>query len=226
MLKKLINNINKMSQHNLQNEISNDKESLNRVLHFLKLNNNESGYDSWCKNYEKDVSNSGYICPNVVCEALKDTLITDKNQEYKILDVAVGTGINGKLLQAENVKVDGVDRSEGMMSIAKEKNIYQNLYYMDCNKPLEFEDNKYDGIICSGGFSKNQIRAQPAIKEFARLIKKDGIISFTTRSDELEYTDEVNNLVSNNQLKIINIHKFYGMKDKDVNHNLFILKGV
>ena len=75
-------------------------------------------------------------------------------------------------------------------------------------------------------FSKEQIKPQPAIKEFSRLIKKDGVISFTSRSDETEYVEEVNNLVKNNQLKLVDIHKFQGMKETDVHHNLFILKGV
>ena len=226
MLKNLTNEIDKMSQNNIKNDIGQNKESLDRVIHFLKLEDNELGYNEWCENYEKDVSNAGYICPNVVCETLKKTLLVDESKQYKILDVAVGTGINGKLLQKDNIKIDGVDRSEGMMEIAKDKEIYQNLYYMDCNKPLDLEESKYDGIICSGGFSKKQIRAKPAIEEFCRLIKKDGIISFTTRSDELEFVEEVNNLEKNNKLEVLDIKQFQGMKEKDVHHNLFILKGV
>ena len=53
MLKKLFNNITKMSQNNLQNEIGNNKESLDRVLYFLKLKDNESGYDKWCSKIMK-----------------------------------------------------------------------------------------------------------------------------------------------------------------------------
>lgn len=105
----------------------------------------------------------------------------DKKHIDKIVDVACGTGdmiIFWKKIANENQidleKILGVDPSVGMMDIAKQK--LPEVEFIEAqatNMPLE--DSSTDIISISYGI-RNVVQRQEAFDEFARVLKKDGLV--------------------------------------------------
>ena len=58
-------------------------------------------------------------------------------------EVARGTA---EILQLANLRFDGIDFSEGMLDVARTKDIYSDLALADLTKPLEIQSMTYDAI--------------------------------------------------------------------------------
>jgi demethylmenaquinone methyltransferase / 2-methoxy-6-polyprenyl-1,4-benzoquinol methylase len=98
-----------------------------------------------------------------------------------ILDIATGTAdfaIEAMALNPD--KIVGVDISEGMLSIGREKIVKKNLQqhitlsYGDCEK-LEFATNNFDAITCSFGV-RNFEHLQLGLAEMLRILKPNGTL--------------------------------------------------
>lgn len=105
--------------------------------------------------------------------------IADENRTLKVLDVACGTAdftieIAQKL--SPGSVVTGVDISEGMMAIGKEKirkaGISAELYVADC-EALPYEDNTFDRISVGFGV-RNFEHLEVGLKEMYRTLKPEG----------------------------------------------------
>lgn len=99
-----------------------------------------------------------------------------------ILGVGCGSGMTGAALQNAGFKiVDGVDASQGMLNVSKEKNIYRNLIKgrLTDTEIFNIEDGSYDGLLCIGYLTSEHIEVENAIPEFHRLLKHGGIAVYT-----------------------------------------------
>ena len=105
--------------------------------------------------------------------------IADQKRPIKVLDVACGTAdftIEIAQKVAPGSIVTGVDISEGMMAVGKEKikkaGVSAELYVADC-EALPYEDDTFDRI--SVGFSvRNFEHLEIGIKEMFRVLRPDG----------------------------------------------------
>ena len=108
-------------------------------------------------------------------------------KEIIILDVACGTGDMIEIWKKHTHNIYGIDPSKEMLKVAKNRfpdiSFYQN-YAVD----LPFEDNFADILSISFGL-RNVIEVEKAIKEFYRVLKKDGILLI------LEFTKKDKNSV-------------------------------
>ena len=104
--------------------------------------------------------------------------IIDKEGPLKVLDVACGTGdftieIARKM---SGGSVTGIDLSEGMMSVGREKaaaaGIEAVLEYGDC-EALRYEDNTFDRVAVAFGV-RNFEHLDLGLKEIWRVLDKDG----------------------------------------------------
>jgi len=124
----------------------------------------------------------------------------EKNKIEKIVDVACGTGDMlttwDKIASKNGIKIDtkiGVDPSVGMMDVAKIK--LPNVEFIEAgaaDMPLESESA--DIISISYGI-RNVVQRQEAFHEFARVLKKDGllvILEFTKneKTNPLDYVTD------------------------------------
>ncbi|MGY8793453.1 MAG: ubiquinone/menaquinone biosynthesis methyltransferase, partial [Gammaproteobacteria bacterium] len=103
-----------------------------------------------------------------------------KNHQPKlILDIATGTGdfaIEALSLNPE--KIIGVDISEGMLSIGREKLIKKNLtdkieLLSGDSEVLPFEDNFFDAVIVSFGV-RNFENLEKGLSDMLRVLKPGG----------------------------------------------------
>ena len=117
--------------------------------------------------------------------------IADENRALKVLDVACGTGDftrESARKVAPGSEVTGVDISEGMLAVGKEKirkeGVLAGLYVADC-EALPYEDNTFDRISVGFGV-RNFEHLDIGLKEMFRVLKPEGklvILELSVPSD-------------------------------------------
>lgn len=95
-----------------------------------------------------------------------------KKVESKVaIDLGIGTGLFTKILREKGYKVIGIDISDEMLKIAKNRGF--EVIKHDLNNPLPFNDESFDFVfsMTSIEFLKNP---QNLMGEVHRILKKDG----------------------------------------------------
>jgi len=115
----------------------------------------------------------------MACDLAYDYL--GKKEIDCIVDVACGTGDmmghwmkNAKLNGIEVKQIVGVDPSEGMVNVAREKFPKYN-YFISKATEIPLEDNSSDILSISYGI-RNVVERKEALDEFNRVLKKDGLV--------------------------------------------------
>lgn len=110
-------------------------------------------------------------------KAVKETI--DCAEPMQVLDVACGTGdftIEIARKAAPGSRITGIDLSEGMMSIGREKiasaAVEATLEYGDC-EALTYADNSFDRITVGFGV-RNFEHLELGLREMQRVLKKGG----------------------------------------------------
>ena len=114
------------------------------------LNDEDKGkqYDEVAKVYDKVLTTVGYGDPDVVCRAITDLGLP---KDSKFMDFCCGTGRMAIALSALGYKNhDGIDASEEMLKIAREKGCYQELefMYLGMGEIPEKWKKGYDCLTC------------------------------------------------------------------------------
>ena len=185
------------------------------TLNAADLDELEDIYKNWASDYEYDVIQlAGYVGHLITSDLLLKNL---KNNNARILDAGCGTGLVGEILNKNSFQnLIGVDFSQEMLNIAKQKNVYQSLDLVDLTKKLDYEDNLFDAVICAGTFTCGHVGPE-ALREMVRITKQGGYICFTVRKQEWEaspYRQIINDL-EDSQLwkKLDHITKEYNVKE-------------
>ena len=90
---------------------------------------------------------------------------------------------------------------------------------VDLNKPLKFETNMYDVVMCVGTFTYGHVKAH-ALDEFIRITKDKGLICFTINEGIYEkygFDKKIKELSDNNHWKMKKFFKSDYIASKDVN---------
>jgi len=108
----------------------------------------------------------------------------------QVLDLSCGEGYNTRILARRGAKVIGVDFSEKMVELAKqrEKNRKPGIryYVADAADLKEFEDECFDVVTCLMALMDIE-RYHQAISEVARVLKKNGKFVFSITHPCFEY---------------------------------------
>lgn len=95
------------------------------------------------------------------------------NQEEKILEVGLGTGMLHKNLIIEKYQIFGCDLSKQMLKISSRRlKSYESNILRANNKKLPFRDNSFSKIIAT--FPSEYIFSHDFLKESQRLLKFEG----------------------------------------------------
>ena len=138
----------------------------------------EKEYDTLAQTYEETILNWQYTCHQVAAELMAKYVAVDG----KILDLGCGTGLAGQALQEQGYQtIIGVDISQKSLDIAREKQIYKALYKADIQQKLPFEDNEFEGIICTAVLTN--MEKSDVLYGFCRVVKPGGYVVFTNRED-------------------------------------------
>lgn len=97
------------------------------------------------------------------------------------LDVACGTGDMAVSLAKRGCTVTGVDLSEEMLAIAKQKTATTNFHFSFFNfqlanaEALPFEDGTFDAVTCAFGV-RNFVHLEKGLNEMLRVLKPGGMM--------------------------------------------------
>lgn len=114
-----------------------------------------AGFDLWANEYDKTVhlSEEADEYPFAGYKNVLNTIYKriKTGNAKKVLDIGFGTGILAKKLYDEGDEIFGIDFSQEMIKLAKEKMPNAALYQYDFSKglPIELSEMKFDSIICT-----------------------------------------------------------------------------
>lgn len=106
-------------------------------------------FDEYAPKFEKHlVEKLQYSLPSKVATKVKE-LCGDDCRFDSVVDLGCGTGLTGEALRACANKLTGIDISEKMIGIAKEKKCFDRLYCGDLAAVLDREKETYDLLVAS-----------------------------------------------------------------------------
>uniref|UniRef100_A0A0B6ZMB4 Methyltransferase domain-containing protein n=1 Tax=Arion vulgaris TaxID=1028688 RepID=A0A0B6ZMB4_9EUPU len=178
-----------------------EESAANDLAHEPGLSREEISkrYTEWSKNarYEEDLRAENYRGPIIVADFTARQFPNESERgRLVILDVAAGSGFVGEELTARGFTVlDALEPSEGMLSLAKSKDIYRRMFQCYLNgEQLQVESNYYDLAVICGGMGEGHIPCSGLI-ELIRVVKPGGLVIIAMREAYLttvhEYKDRL-----------------------------------
>lgn len=187
-------------------------------------NDSRELYASWASTYDNEVQKNGYVTPERVAKALKDSVT---NQSEVILDYGCGTGLSGFALQAVGfTNIDGLDVSQEMITLAEKKSIYKKLTVFDPSTKIPVHADQYKIITAIGVIGTGAAPLEVFDNLFS-LLPPSGLFAFSFNDHTLSdpnYEEKVNQCLSSGQAIIL--HKSYGnhLPKANLKSNIYILK--
>ena len=138
-------------------------------------------YRKWAADYDRQMLDQrGYTAPSSIAKILSEQL---SDTRASVLDIGCGTGLTCRLLAESGFsQLDGIDLSQEMIEVARERGIYRNLLQGDVNQPLQLETASYDGVVSSGTFTHGHVGPGP-LDEIFRVLKPGGVLACTVHQD-------------------------------------------
>ena len=143
-------------------------------------NQTKKYYDDWSQNYDQTLNQWDYRAPRKASLILKSF---NKVNPKKILDLACGTGLFAEELIKiyPKTKIDGVDISKKIITIARSKKIYNNLICANFDKKFT-TFYKYDLISCIGAMTYTN-NPKKLLQSVHNKLKNSGFFIFSHRVD-------------------------------------------
>lgn len=153
-----------------------------------------SAYDDWAATYEADLCAMGYRIPAMIAAVFTRYVPASTSP---ILDAGCGGGMQAEpLVELGFGPITGIDFSQSMLQVAKGKGLYAELKQQVLGERLDFPDNAFAAVLCSGVITPGHAPAH-SFKELVRIAKPGARIVFSLRCDEKqkpEYPEYVANL--------------------------------
>lgn len=133
-------------------------------------------YNEWANNYDRHLWSSGnpYIA---ISAGMAGKYIPDYDSH--ILDAGCGTGNMAQVLHQMGFNnLDGLDPSDGMLMVARQKGIYQNLYDLFLDTHVALPDESYEAVIAAGVLTHGHAPPE-SLDGILTLTKPGGVVIFS-----------------------------------------------
>ena len=184
----------------------------------------EMFYNNWSEKYDDILKHSLLDVNKHAAEMLAKHIVC--KETGVVLDVAYGTGFTGLAVDRAGIQLidpvdtrrrlstgDGVDMSDGMLQEAKKKGVFQHLSKGMITELLRLNrnDETYDGVICAGAISAGHLNLYYALKELARVSKRNAILVYTCNAKlkVVEFLDTHKKFLSTSILELVIMEKGY-----------------
>jgi predicted TPR repeat methyltransferase len=140
----------------------------------------EDSYDGWAPGYEADLLAAGYRLPAIAAGLAGRYLPLETTP---ILDAGCGTGFIGEALAVLGYQgLEGLDLSEGMLEVARSKNIYDAVHQGRLGAALDLPDGRFEAVLAIGVLTQGHAAAE-SFDELLRVIRPGGHMIFSIRVD-------------------------------------------
>lgn len=111
-------------------------------------------YREWAHSYDSGFGDAqGYQLPREVAQAF-----IGAGGIGPVLDVGAGTGLVAEHLAQRGVtEIDALDFSEDMLSVARSKGIYRELFAADITKQIDIAAPLFAGVVSAGTFTMGHV---------------------------------------------------------------------
>lgn len=92
----------------------------------------------------------GYSYPAALAQVYSDY---KNSNDVPVADIGCGTGLVASELGLPPQTIDGIDISEDMLTVAREKSIYRDCYQIDLKSGVEGLPGDYGAVVSAGTFT-------------------------------------------------------------------------
>jgi ubiquinone/menaquinone biosynthesis C-methylase UbiE len=143
------------------------------------LNRYLEAAEKYAREYDKGAVEQGYCAPEILFGFMFEYL----KKGDKLLDIAIGTGLDAVLFKKAGADVYGVDGAAEMLRICNEKGIVSKLVQVDILKAgLPFGSNCFDVALAISLFHMTKDPTSVFL-ETSRVLKNEGVYGFTFDED-------------------------------------------
>lgn len=146
-----------------------------------------SMYSDFSRDYDQVIQNNAY---NAHYERPSLQRLFPELSGKRVLDIGCGSGLHSEYLLSQGATVTGIDASEEMILLYKERLASKaNSYVHDLNLPLNNEkDNSYDLVIAPLVIHYIE-DLDKLFMEVSRVLKEDGEFIFSTHHPFVDFAD-------------------------------------
>ncbi|MEO9336263.1 class I SAM-dependent methyltransferase [Mesorhizobium sp. SB112] len=140
-------------------------------------------YAAWANAYDRETAEDGYCLPFMISSWVARHVAKG---EGPLLDAGCGTGLSGPYLKALGYDdLEGLDLSEEMLELAKQRGCYRALTNAALGEKLPWMDGHFRAAFCTGVFTAGHAPAE-GLFELVRIVRQNGHLIFTVRDTILE----------------------------------------
>ena len=137
-------------------------------------------YDNWAEDYERRILSYGYSTPAVTAWLFGRYV---HPEDGAVLDAGAGTGIMGQVLAPHGYRdLVGIDISQKMLELAREKGVYKDLRQMELGGQLDLPTDAFAAVVSTGVFAAGHAPPE-SFDELIRVTKPGGYVIFSVRTD-------------------------------------------
>jgi len=137
----------------------------------------ERTFDSFASSFESKLEHLSYRAPALVAAMLETSGLVP-SRHLDVLDAGCGTGLCGPLLAPYARRLAGVDLSEGMLALAKQKHVYDALTQGELTDHMRGHPAAFD-VIVSADTLVYFGDLERVVAAAARALRPNGLFIFT-----------------------------------------------
>jgi predicted TPR repeat methyltransferase len=131
--------------------------------------------EKYARIYDQGAIEQRYYGPELLFGLMYEYL----GHNDRILDIAIGTGLDALLFKKAGAEIWGVDGGAEMLKICREKNAADELVQVDLLKdPIPWPDSHFNLALANALFHMIENPVQ-VFMEASRLLRREGIFGFT-----------------------------------------------
>ena len=142
-------------------------------------------FDHYADHFEAHLCGGLEYCVPDRLKVLAESCFPEAQKAWSIVDLGCGTGLCGKYFRGWAKCLVGVDLSPRMLSVAKQKSIYDELILSENVEYLSRQMEAFDLIMAADVFVY-QGNLQPVLEACYRALKEKGRLIFSTEAHEQE----------------------------------------
>mgnify|MGYP003331271546 CR=1 FL=1 len=138
-------------------------------------------YADWAETYDQTMLDGlAYRSPQQIAAL---AAVTEERRDVRVLDVGCGAGLLASSLRAHGFnRVDGLDCSAPMLSVAQREGRIDKAFLRDLNERLEMTFEYYDILASTGTFTHGHVGAK-CLPELLALLVPGGRLICTVHRD-------------------------------------------